>query len=87
MEATLTKTGPRYTLGLERHLAHSPEMVWRVLTEPDLLKQWFPCDVEGEWKVGSKLRFHFLHGEGDGLPDDELRGEALTMANTDTTLV
>ena len=73
MDATLTKNGPRYTLGLERHLAHPPEKVWRVLTERDLLKQWFPCDVEGEWKVGTALRFNFLHGEGDGPPVLERR--------------
>lgn len=79
MDASLTKTGPRYTLGLERRLAHSPEKVWRVLTERDLLNQWFPCDVEGEWKVGSELRFNFLHGEGEGLPEEELRGEVLVL--------
>ena len=79
MDASLTKTGPRYTLGLERRLAHSPEKVWRVLTERDLLNQWFPCDVEGEWKVGSELRFNFLHGEGEGLPEEDLRGEVLVL--------
>ncbi len=79
MDASLTKTGPRYTLGLERRLAHSPEKVWRVLTERDFLNQWFPCDVEGEWKVGSELRFNFLHGEGEGLPEEDLRGEVLVL--------
>ena len=79
MDATLKKDGPRYTLGLERRLAHPPEKVWRVLTERELLKQWFPCEVEGEWKVGAELRFTFLHGEGDGLPEEELRGEVLTV--------
>ena len=44
-----------------------------------MLKQWFPADVEGEWKVGSALRFTFLHGEGDGLPEEELRGEVLAV--------
>ena len=78
MDATLTKTGKRYTLGLERRLAHAPEKVWRVLTERDLLKQWFPCDVEGEWKVGAPLRFSFLHGEGEGLPEEDMLGEVLT---------
>ena len=79
MDASFTKTGKRYTLMFERNLAHSPEKVWRVLTERELLKQWFPCDVEGEWKVGAELRFTFLHGEGDGLSDDELRGEVFAV--------
>ena len=79
MDAEFRKAGSRYTLGLERRLAHSPEKVWRVLTERELLKQWFPCDIEGEWKVGAELRFVFLHGEGEGLPEDELRGEVLAV--------
>ncbi len=79
MEATLKKSGSRYTLGLERRLAHPPEKVWRVLTERELLRQWFPCDVEGEWTVGSELRFIFLHGEGEGLSEEELRGEVLAV--------
>jgi len=77
MDARFTKDGSQFTLTLERRLAHPPEKVWRALTERDLLKQWFPCDVEGEWSVGAPLRFHFLHGEGEGLSDDEMRGEVL----------
>ena len=79
MDATLTKVRSRYRLGLERRLAHPPQQVWRVLTERNLLRQWFPCDVEGEWSVGSELRFTFLHREGEGLSDEELRGEVLTV--------
>lgn len=79
MDATLTKQDKRYTLLLERSLAHTPEKVWRVLTERELLKQWFPCDVEGEWRVGEPLRFNFLHGEGDNLPEEDLRGEVLIV--------
>lgn len=79
MDASFTKEGPRYSLSFERKLRHSPEKVWRVLTERELLSQWFPCDVEGEWKEGAKLQFTFLHGEGEGLSDDELRGEVLRV--------
>lgn len=79
MDATFVKAGARYTLGLERRLAHSAEKVWRVLTERELLKQWFPADVEGEWRVGANLQFTFLHGEGEGLPEEELRGEVLRV--------
>ncbi len=79
MDATFTKTGPQYTLLLVRRLPYTPEKVWRVLTERELLRQWFPCDVEGEWKVGAELRFIFLHGEDEGLSEEELRGEVLTV--------
>lgn len=80
MDAKLEKTdGPWYTLRLERRLAHPPEKVWRVLTEREALRQWFPCDVEGEWKAGARLAFTFLHGEGEGLPDEDLRGEVLAV--------
>lgn len=79
MDAKLTKVGSRCRLDLERLLSHPPEKVWRVLTERELLRQWFPCDVEGEWTVGSKLQFTFLHGEGEGLSEEELRGEVLTV--------
>ena len=79
MDASLTRVGRRYTLGLERRLSHPPEKVWRVLTERELLRQWFPCDVDGEWKEGAELRFTFLHGEGEGLSEDDLRGEVLAV--------
>jgi len=79
MDATLTKAGSSLRLGLERHLAHAPEKVWRVLTERELIKLWFPCDIQGDWKVGAALRFEFLHGEGEGLTEDQLRGEVLAV--------
>jgi uncharacterized protein YndB with AHSA1/START domain len=49
----------KYVLRFERHLAHPPEKVWRALTEPDQLRQWFPTDIEGERKLGAKLLFVF----------------------------
>ena len=79
MGATLERDGRAYTLKVERPLPHPPEKVWRVLTERELLRQWFPCDVEGDWQVGAKLRFHFLHGEGEGLPEEDLHGEVLRV--------
>ena len=77
MDVGLTKAGTRYALRLERRLPHPPEKVWRVLTERGLLKQWFPADVEGGWEVGAELQFTFLHGEGEGLSEDEMKGEVL----------
>jgi len=79
MDASLTKSGERYTLALERRLPHLPAKVWRVVTEWELLHQWFPAHVIGEWKVGAELRFEFQHGEGDQLSEEELRGEVLAV--------
>lgn len=79
MHASMTKSGGRYTLTLERRLPHSPAKVWRVVTEREYLHRWFPAHVIGEWKVGAELRFEFQHGEGDQLPDEELRGKVLTV--------
>ena len=79
MDASFFRSGERYTLRLERRLAHAPEKVWRMLTERELIRQWFPADIEGEWRVGAPLRFTMLLGEADGLSEEELRGEVLTV--------
>lgn len=48
-----------YVLRFERQLAHPPQRVWRALTEPDQLRQWFPTDIDGERRAGAKIRFAF----------------------------
>ncbi len=50
-----------------------------MLTEREALKQWFPSDVVGEWKVGAKLRFVFEDGQGEGLEESDLQGEVLSV--------
>ena len=79
MDARIEKDGSRYTLIVERRLEYPVERVWRVLTERELLKQWFPCDVEGEWTVGAPLRFVFLHEVGDGVSEEDLVGEVIAV--------
>jgi uncharacterized protein YndB with AHSA1/START domain len=79
MDGTLTRSGNRFTVTFERELAHPPEKVWRVITERELLVQWFPSDVEGEWKVGAPLRFLFPEDVQDMVTDDDTRGEVLAM--------
>ena len=49
------KTGLRYV----RLLRHSPEKVWRALTEPDGLRHWFPTDIVGERVAGARLSLPF----------------------------
>ncbi|MDF3294309.1 SRPBCC family protein [Streptomyces silvisoli] len=59
MGALEVRDDGRYVLRFERFLAHSPERVWRALTEADQLRQWFPCDIEGERELGAKIHFAF----------------------------
>lgn len=54
----------RHQLTFTRFLRHSPEKVWRALTEPEHLAAWFPARIDGERRTGAPLRFVFEHGEG-----------------------
>jgi hypothetical protein len=45
--AQVRKDGDKWTLILVRELRHSPEKVWRALTEPVHLREWAPFDVDG----------------------------------------
>ena len=41
------KDKDKWTLILVRELRHSPEKVWRALTDPAHLREWAPFDVDG----------------------------------------
>jgi len=45
--AQIQKDGEKWTLILVRELRHSPEKVWRALTEPAHLREWAPFDSDG----------------------------------------
>jgi uncharacterized protein YndB with AHSA1/START domain len=59
MKGTLHHAGTRHTLRFERRLAHSPEKVWRALTEASELAHWFPAEIHGPREQGAALRFVF----------------------------
>ena len=76
MTGTLESADNSYRLRFERRLDHSPERVWRAITEPEELAHWFPPGEElqvteseparllaGTW-YGDELRFE-LRPEGD----------------------
>jgi uncharacterized protein YndB with AHSA1/START domain len=47
----------QWTLILVRELRHSPEKVWRALTDPAHLREWAPFDADGNLgKVGAKVK-------------------------------
>jgi len=45
--AEVRKDGEKWTLVLVRELRHSPENVWRALTDPSQLSEWAPFDADG----------------------------------------
>jgi uncharacterized protein YndB with AHSA1/START domain len=49
--------GGKWRLRFTRSLTHSPEAVWRAITELDELKAWFPDGIKGDFTVGSTLTF------------------------------
>jgi uncharacterized protein YndB with AHSA1/START domain len=51
----------RYRCGL----SHSPQKVWRALTEDGHLAAWFPTTIEGPRQAGAPLHFSFRQGEGE----------------------
>lgn len=81
MDATLeqNQSGYAYTLSMERRFNQPPEKVWRVITERDLLKQWFPCNVVGEWAVGATLEFVWPPEQAGDIEDEDRRGEVLAV--------
>ncbi|MFP2929427.1 SRPBCC domain-containing protein [Pyxidicoccus sp. 3LG] len=58
-EGTLRAKGDRFELRYERRLAHTPEKVWRALTDKAELVHWFPAIIEGPREAGADLRFLF----------------------------
>lgn len=60
--ATVTREHGRASVRLERRLRDHPTTVWRSLTDRELLRSWFPCDVVvdgGRWVLGAAISFTF----------------------------
>lgn len=58
MNGTLHNVDGRSVLRFERRLEHSPERVWRALTEPAELVHWFPAAMDVDGSTGH-IRFTF----------------------------
>lgn len=71
---TLHKSGNRHMLAFERRLAHTPEKVWRALTESKELAGWFPAEIQGERKPGAELSFVFA-----GDPSPPTKGKVIAV--------
>jgi uncharacterized protein YndB with AHSA1/START domain len=49
----------RSVLTMERRLRHAPEKVWRAVTEPERLADWFPAAMTPDLRVGGVVEFGF----------------------------
>jgi uncharacterized protein YndB with AHSA1/START domain len=65
---TLQTVYGRPVLRVERHFKHPVDKVWRAITEPAQLSQWFPSDMEFEPRVGGTV--HFVFREGQAPPSE-----------------
>jgi hypothetical protein len=58
--AEIQKDGEKWTLVLVRELRHSPEKVWRALTDPAHLREWAPFDVDGSLGAVGKINLTWV---------------------------
>jgi uncharacterized protein YndB with AHSA1/START domain len=57
MTETLDTADGHSVLTMERRLKHPPEKVWRAITEPERLADWFPSAMTPELRPGGKIDF------------------------------
>ena len=66
-DGRLEQVGDRWQIRFTRSLAHSPEKVWRAITDPEHRKAWFPDTSIGDFEtVGARLQFEYPGGDFDG---------------------
>jgi len=76
--AQVRKEGDKWTLILVRQLRHSPEKVWRALTEPAHQREWAPFDADGSMATaGTTVNLTWMGtGAATPLPTTVTRAEA-----------
>lgn len=80
--ATVQKDGERWTLVLVRELRHSPDQVWRALTDPAQLREWAPFDADGNLgTAGSKVKLTTV-----GAPGSQVAETTVTRADAPAAL-
>lgn len=58
-----TTDGETLTYLVEREFTHSPEKLWRALTQPDLIAEWL---MKNDFRADVGHRFKFA-GDGGGM--------------------
>src|SRR6266581_3344610 len=80
--AQVRKDGEKWTLILVRELRHSPEKVWRALTDPAQLREWAPFDAAGSLgTVGTRVKLTTV-----GAPTPHVTETTVTRADAPTVL-
>jgi uncharacterized protein YndB with AHSA1/START domain len=80
--ARVQKDGEKWTLVLVRELRHSPEKVWRALTEPEHLREWAPFDADGSLSIaGAKVKLTTV-----GAPAPRITETTVTRADAPKAL-
>jgi uncharacterized protein YndB with AHSA1/START domain len=79
MTATMHTADGRSTLRFDRTLPYDRDRVWRAVTDPAELRQWFPSEVIYEPRAGAPMTFDF-GGEHDL---DTYAGEVLVWQPPD----
>jgi uncharacterized protein YndB with AHSA1/START domain len=70
----LIRSEDRAVLEYRRRLEHTPQRVWRALTDPGELAAWFPSTIDGERAAGAPLTFRF-----EQLDIEPMRGEMVAF--------
>jgi uncharacterized protein YndB with AHSA1/START domain len=65
----------RWQLRFTRTFPHSPEKVWRAITNPDDLARWFPTTIDGDRAAGAPLRFTFPQDQAPAMDGQMLAFE------------
>jgi uncharacterized protein YndB with AHSA1/START domain len=60
---TLEQRDDKWSITFTRRLRHSPDKVWRAVTEPEHLAVWFPQELVGERRAGAPLKFVSPQGD------------------------
>jgi uncharacterized protein YndB with AHSA1/START domain len=80
--AQVLKDGEKWTLVLVRQLRHSPEKVWRALTDPAQLREWAPFDSDGSLgTVGTTVKLTTV-----GAPTPRVTETTVTRADAPKAL-
>ena len=79
--AEVRKDGEKWTLVLVRELRHSPEKVWKALTDPASLREWAPFDADRSLAAVGPVRLSTV-----GTPTPQISETRVTRAEAPNLL-
>jgi uncharacterized protein YndB with AHSA1/START domain len=82
--AQVRNDGEKWTLILIRELRHSPEKVWRALTDPAHLREWAPFEVDGSLDTVGSVKLTWV-GTATTIETKVTRADAPKVLEYDDT--